>query len=198
MLWTIGGFILRLARAVMRIILGQSTRIRSTMASLRASYAPTTRIGYGTAVTSDVSIGDYSYVNRDSSIEKCHIGNYCSISSGVRINPWEHDIKSISTSPQLGGSQIDLRDEVILDNDVLISANAIILSGCHLGTGCVVGAGAVVTKDVQPYEVVGGVPAKHIKYRFDQKTIDFLLGTEYWLKSPDEASMILQSIVLPD
>ena len=64
---------------------------------------------------------------------------------------------------------------VEIGNDVLIRLNVIIVESVKIGTGAVIAARAVVNKDVEPYEIVGGVPAKHIKYRFDKETIDFLL-----------------------
>ncbi len=70
--------------------------------------------------------------------------------------------------------------KVLIGNDVLISLNAIILRGVTIGDGAVIAAGAVVTKDVKPYEIVGGVPAKHIGYRFNEDEINKITSTKWW------------------
>ena len=155
-----------------------STDIRSTEASLQASYGQHVHIAPRTIVTDDVSIGKYSYVNTGSSIENCTIGNYCSISSGVWICPFEHDTRRRSTHPFTGS--VAKRDPVTIGNDVLISLNAIILSGITVGDGAVIGAGAVVTKDVAPFEIVGGVPAKHIGWRFEEEESQRIAQTGWW------------------
>lgn len=69
---------------------------------------------------------------------------------------------------------------MIIGNDVLISLNAIVLEGVKIGDGAVIAAGAVVTKDVKPYEIVGGIPAKHIKYRFDYEKIKYIQSIKWW------------------
>ena len=157
-----------------------NTRIFSTRASLKAKYGLKTLISSGTYVSSDVEIGNYSYVNSNSSLENCTIGNYCSISSGVYINPYEHFLNYRSTHPFAEAGDEPKRERVIIGNDVLISLNAIILSGVKIGDGAVIGAGAVVTKDVKPFENVGGVPAKHIKWRFDETEQKEIEKTEWW------------------
>ncbi len=189
---------LRLYRRLFFASRGQSKNIRSTQASTHAIYHPTARVGCGTVVTDDVTMGMHTYVNRDSTIEKCIIGNYCSISSGVRINPFEHNLMNLSTSPTLGGSDTDLRSAVHIEHDVLISANAIVLSGATISTGSVIAAGAVVTRDTQPYEIVAGVPARHIGWRFDQKTRKTLLSSRFWEHDPISAREILSCINEPD
>lgn len=156
-----------------------STQIYSVEASLDAHYEKMVLISPRVTVTDDVSIGKYSYVNTDSSIENCSIGNYCSISSGVRICPFEHAIRNRSTHP-FAGVNVSKRAPVIIGNDVLISLNAIILSGVKIGDGAVIGAGAVVTKDVLPFEIVGGVPAKHIGWRFDEEERKLISETAWW------------------
>lgn len=72
------------------------------------------------------------------------------------------------------------REKVIIGNDVLISLNVIVLEGVTIGNGAIIGAGAVVTRDVKPYEIVGGIPAKHIKFRFDPDTINKLQSEKFW------------------
>jgi acetyltransferase-like isoleucine patch superfamily enzyme len=106
---------------------------------------------------------------------KLRIGSYCSISPGVQfLLGGEHQINSISTYPfkvkcfdydREAGSKGD----IIVGDDVWIGTNAIICSGVKIGQGAILAAGAVVTKDVEPYAIVGGNPATIIKYRFDEK-----------------------------
>lgn len=141
------------------------TNIASFRADLSAKYGIGVLIGRDTVVGRTVTIGDYSYVNSDSSVENCDIGKFCSISSGVYINPAEHEIKSRSTYPLFPSKRI--QERVHIGNDVLISLNVIILEGVSIGDGAVIGAGAVVTKNVKPYEIVGGVPAHNIGWRHE-------------------------------
>lgn len=192
-IWDIGK---RAIRKMFFLVKGRMIDIKSSRASVHAQYGVSVKIGVGTVIDRDVVIGDYSYVNRDSTIEKCIIGRYCSISSGVRINPWNHNLRHVSTSPILGGSSEDLRSQVTLGDDVLISVNAVILSGVHLGTGSVIAAGAVVTKDVEPYEIVGGVPAKHIGWRFDEQSRDSLIECGGLSLTPLEALAALTKAIV--
>lgn len=157
------------------------TKICSCKASLSAKYEKGVIISENVIVTSDVEIRAYSYINRNSSIENCIIGRYCSISSGVWICPFEHDLKNFSTHPLTKNvQQIEKRAKVVIGNDVLISVNAIILDGVTIGDGAVIGAGAVVTKDVHSYEIVGGIPAKHIGWRFDEDIRIVLNNSKWW------------------
>lgn len=134
------------------------TNINSNFASLKASYGKNVLIDSGTVVASDVLIGDESYVNKDSSVENCSIGKYCSISEGVFISTWQHNYKAVSTHPFAESEEFHnrKRNRVIIGNDVWIGLRAIIMEGVHIGDGAVIGAGAVVTHDVAPYEIVGG------------------------------------------
>ena len=162
--------------------LSHNTNIKSYYASISAEYGEKVLIDKNTIIESDVCIGDHSYVNKNSSIENCVIGKYCSISSGVYICPFEHDIDIITTHPiaYRFNCEKQKRKPVYIGNDVLISLNSIILEGVTIGNGAVIGAGAVVTRNVEPYEVVGGVPAKHIRYRTDKKSIELLEKMEWW------------------
>lgn len=161
------------------------TKILSSRADLRAEYAKGVRVAENTYVDKDVSIGKYSYINRNSSAENCQIGNYCSISSGVYINPHEHNLRFRSTHPFADKYTREKQAPVVIGHDVLISLNAILLSGVTIGNGAVIGAGAVVTKDVKPYEVVGGVPAKHIRWRFDEEERQRLEDSKWFLSELD-------------
>ena len=135
------------------------------------------------------SIGNFTFIGKNTYIENCQsIGSYCSISFDVKIGLKNHNLHTISTSPffykkskgWVEKDNLHNRNPVIIENDVLISSNVLILEGVKIGNGSVVAAGSVVNKDVPPYSIVGGVPAKVIKYRFDEKTINKLITSEWW------------------
>lgn len=133
----------------------------------------------------------YHYpINRDRLI----IGKFCSIACGAKFlfTSANHTQKSLSTYPfplffeewglekEKVTSAWDNKGDIVIGNDVWIGYEAVVLSGVHIGDGAIVGARAVVTKDVPPYTVVGGIPAKEIKKRFDVETIDKLLQIRWW------------------
>ena len=144
------------------------TRIYSARASLKAIYGKHVSIGKGSVVSDNVEIGDHSYVNEHSWIENCTIGKWCSISDHVWICPAEHRLDRILSHPIMGNKKT-LR--VTIGNDVLISHNVTVLEGVTIGNGAVIGAGAVVTKDVAPYSIGGGGPARLLKMRFPEDII---------------------------
>lgn len=138
-------------------------------------------------------VGAYTYISANTDVENAEIGKFCSISDHCRIGMGGHNTTQISTSPIFTEAhnatkfQWTTKDAnaapaktAIVGNDVLIGSHALILGGVTVGDGAVVAAGAVVTKDVPPYAVVGGVPAKVIKYRFSQEIIDQLLELKWW------------------
>lgn len=116
---------------------------------------------------------------------KLVIGNYCSIAPEVTFMlDVEHYTNHISTYPfraQILNNEKEAfsNGNIIIDDDVWIGFRATILSGVHIGQGAVIAAGAVVTKDIPPYSIVGGIPAKIIKYRFDRDIIEILLKSNY-------------------
>ena len=137
-----------------------------------------------------LSVGKFSYGELNivtfSDKTKLSIGNCVSIAQNVTfILDAEHHIDSISTFPfkvqafHLCESEAFSKGNIIIDDDVWIGYGATILSGVHIGQGAVIAAGALVIKDVEPYTVVGGVPAAFIKKRFSQDLIDELMGIDY-------------------
>lgn len=142
-------------------------------------------------INSEVSAS--SYIQKNSVIVNTNIGKYCSIASNVYIGSAEHPTHFISTSPIFYDNEqplpaffVDrqLNDQTIhqtvIGNDVWIGQGVIIKSGINIGTGAIIGAGAVVVKDVAPYSIVVGVPAKHIKWRFDEIIRHSLLDSKWW------------------
>lgn len=137
-----------------------------------------------------VEVGNYTYgalhVLTDNNISHLKIGHFCSIAPEVIFIPGsDHSHISISTFPFrvkcLGAAEGEAisKGDIIVADDVWIGCRSTILSGVHIGQGAVVAAGSVVTKDVPPYAIVGGVPAKIIKYRFNDEMIQELLKVDY-------------------
>lgn len=110
-----------------------------------------------------------------------YIGNYCSIAGDVtfHLSP-NHHLNRISTFPFGGDADNSLsKGDIVVDDDVWIGHHATILTGVHIGQGAVIAAGALVNKDVPPYAIVGGVPAKIIKYRFNEPLIKKLMRIDF-------------------
>ncbi len=155
------------------------TMIRSVYANLNAKYGKNVRIDEGTYISDDVTIGDHSYVNANSRLQHCDVGKYCSISSNVNINPYNHNMRGLATHP-IGDVDREIK-RVVIGNDVLISLNVTILEGVHIDDGAVIGAGAVVTHDVGKYEIWGGIPARFIHHRVpDEKQREVLAKMQWW------------------
>lgn len=133
----------------------------------------------------------YHYpVNHD----RLTIGKYCSIACGARFlfNSANHSLKSLSTYAfpifyEEWGLDVgnvteawDNKGDIVVGNDVWIGYEAVVMAGVTIGDGAIIGSRAVVTRDVPPYAIVGGVPAKLIRYRFSEKTIERLLAIKWW------------------
>ena len=110
------------------------------------------------------------------------IGRYCSISKDVFISGSNHPITSLSTgsAPRPPRTHYKIAPYTVIGCDVWIGANSIILQGRKIGHGAIIGAGSVVTKDVPPYTIVAGNPAKAISHRFNEDIIAGLLETKWW------------------
>lgn len=141
--------------------------------------------------------------------DRLMIGKFCFIACGAKFlfTSANHALKSLSTYPfpiffeewNLDKMQIasawDNKGDIVVGNDVWIGYEAVILSGVHIGDGAIIGARAVVTKDVPPYTIVGGVPAKEIHKRFDGETVQKLQQIEWWNWPVDKIKQFLPCIM---
>ncbi len=161
-----------------------------------------------TTFATTTRVGAFSYF-MGGVVDYCaSIGRYCSIAGGVRIGEPDHPVDWMSTSPfQYDGQRFGWhpsaddcstrvpgsgpgesfrKGPVVIGNDVWIGADAVILRGVKIHDGAVVAAGAVVTRDVAPYSIVGGVPAREIGRRFDDEVTSDLLDLAWWRFSPNQ------------
>lgn len=183
-------------------------RFSKSIIDTGSSFTNDSKVGIKSHILSNCTInhsqiGNYSYCGKNALIQNSIIGNYCSIANEVIIGLGSHPIHLFSTSPVFYKKKNPLHVKLVEDdykfneykaitigNDVWIGARAIVMDGVSVGDGAIIAAGAIVTKDVSPYAIVAGIPAKVIKYRFDPKTIKKLFNTKWWDKTPDEINPI--------
>ena len=169
----------------------------------------------------NISVGDYTYYDDPADpagFEKNNvlfnwpefgdrliIGKLCSIACGTQfiMGPANHRISSVTTNPfaDFGGewaervpshlTQLPFKGDIIVGNDVWIGRNSVILPGVTIGDGAIVAAHSVVARDVEPYTVVGGNPARFLKKRFREELIQLLLQLRWWDFSPEKLVEIL-------
>ncbi len=159
------------------------------------------QIGNHTFIGSNVkllnsTLGDHSYLNSNTLIQKTTIGKYTSIGSDVKCGLGKHPTDLVSTHPAFYSNNkeyltysdknyFEEYQNIEIGNDVWIGINAVIMGGVKIGDGAIVAAGSIITKDVEPYSIVGGVPAKHIKFRIPENLIDKIKETRWWDKDEE-------------
>lgn len=169
---------------------------KARLSAVASSTVPkTSKIESGSHVVNS-TFGRHSFCGYDCAIYNCDVGDFCSIANDVKIGGGAHPMNWVSMSPVFyeGRDSVKAKfsthkrmpaSRVRIGHDVWIGEGAMIKQGVTVGTGAVVGMGSVVTRDVEDYSVVAGVPARSIGKRFDDDTIAKLLDSEWW-KIPDE------------
>ncbi len=159
---------------------------------------------------SDSELGDYSYIERNADAIYSRVGKFCAIAANARINALEHPIGRVSQHKMtyraneyfLGGKlDSEFRDHrqnqrVEIGHDVWVGHGAVIMPGLKIGHGAVIAAGAVVTRDVEPYAIVAGVPAKFLKWRFDQVAAQRLIALSWWDWEHDRLAVAVEDMRL--
>lgn len=143
----------------------------------------------------NVTLGVYSYIAKETSLVDISIGKFCSIGNRVKNNLGNHPSRVfVSSHPAFYSPNAptesfvdreyfeEFGEDVCIMNDVWIGAGAVLMDGVTIGNGAIVAARSVVTKDVPPYAIVGGVPAKIIRYRFNDEEIELLEKSQWWDK----------------
>ncbi|MDF2964943.1 MAG: hypothetical protein K0Q51_331 [Rickettsiaceae bacterium] len=170
-----------------------------------------------------IIVGDYTYYDDPEDIynfeknvlylfefmhDKLIIGKFCQIATGVRfiMNGANHAMDGISTYPfkvmgkdwKEADMNVVSKGDTIIGNDVWIGNSATIMQGVKVGHGAIIGTNSLVTKEVEPYTIVGGNPAKVIRKRFDEETIEFLLKTAWWNCPVEKITNNLKAITTGD
>lgn len=156
------------------------------------SFEPHTRVNQYCSL-SNTSLGRFSYVGSYCIINNATIGNFCSIAPSVKMGLGEHPSSIfVSTSPYFFLKRTETSislvkedkfkpyKEIVIGNDVWIGANSYVKDGVKIGDGAIIAAGSIVVKNVAPYSIVGGIPAKEIKKRFSEGEISLLLESQWW------------------
>lgn len=169
---------------------------------------PPIRLRGAAFLRSDLHVGAYTVLGRSLEAQGASIGRYCEVGPNVLLGATGHPTEWLGISsfqykaatwswhesadacaplnPEAGGRESFRGAPAHVGNDVWIGANVVVLGGVAIGDGAVIGANSVVTKDVQPYTIVGGVPAKPLRKRFDDEKVSELLELAWWRFSPNQ------------
>ena len=200
--WLIHNTFLEIKYFKKRIRLGYLTNVRKSIFEGNNVLYDGVRFWYST-------LGKYSYIAKNAQISRTSIGKFCAIgpnvmmglgthptSQFVSIHPAFYSTLKQSSVTFVSSNLFKEQSNIIIGNDVWIGANVLIADGVEIANGAIVAAGAVVTKNIGPYEIVGGVPAKLIKKRFTESQINFLQKFEWWNK--DKTWLMKNSSAMKD
>lgn len=177
-------------------------------AIIHSSIHSTSKVESGSHVVGS-SMGAYSFCGYDCELLDCRIGKYCSIANRVQIGGARHPLEWVGMSPVFYSDRDSIKKKystfkrksgkpTVIGNDVWIGLGAFIKEGVTIGNGAVIGTGAMITKDVLPYEIVAGNPAKRIRFRFSEQIIKELLDLEWWNFKEDKLQALAKYIKDPE
>lgn len=169
------------------------TFLRKPLFALYHSSVDSTSWVKGVSNTRYSKIGKWCFVNKLVGLNHVEIGNYCSIAANVLIGGMEHGTEHCSTSTKLSDATYADRTTII-GHDVWIGSYCVIRQGVRIGDGAIIGAMSFVNRDVPPYSIVFGIPAKVARIRLPEIVINELNESRYWEKPPKEARKILSEI----
>lgn len=186
------------------ITIGERVSISNAVLKGNIKLGKKAKLSGGVLMEGNITVGNYTSINGPNTDLICKlntitIGDFCSIARNVTFQEFNHDFNRLTSyfiNANMFG-KTDLNDIVSkgpieIEHDVWIGTHSVILSGVKIGTGSVIAANSVVVKDVPPYAIVGGNPAKIIKYRFSEKIIDQLLSSKWWEKPEIEITELYQ------
>ncbi len=169
---------------------------------------PTSKVESGSLIVNS-TMGKHSFCGYDCEISNCEIGSFCSIANGVIIGGGAYPINWVGTSPVFyeGRDSVKAKFSTFsrisplvthISHDVWIGQNVLIKQGVSIGTGAVIGMGSVVTKDVEPYSIVAGNPAKLIRMRFEESLASRLLASKWWEIEENQLKKLASNIKHPE
>jgi len=187
---------LKLERTVERFNEETNNAITSTNVSLKAIVGHDIMVLSGVYICDQSRVDSYTFIGDNSSVSKSTIGRYNSIASNVSIGHGEHPLDTISSSGHFTDSLLHVltAKDCVIEHDVWLGVGSIVRRGVTIGAGAVVGANSFVNKDVPPFAIVAGSPAKIIKYRFSEEKIREILSSEWWMLDIDEAREVIKKL----
>jgi virginiamycin A acetyltransferase len=177
-----------------RLLVAERAHVeRNCLLRGRVTLEPHAHVSSGCQLFGDVHVGRGTKFNEDIEVVgELDVGNYCAFAPDILFQQKNHEIHKPAMQGRFYGRVLDSELEhmssgpITVGNDVWIGARAIVLSGVTIGDGAVVGAGSIVTDDVEPYSVVAGVPASHVKWRFSEEVREKLQAFAWWELSEAE------------
>ena len=151
----------------------------------------------GVFIEEGAYIGENNYFGPYTMINNAIIKNYCSIGPGVKIGQGMHSLNYITTYQKISKSLINYsldKNPAIIGNDVWCGANVVILQGVEIGDGAVIGANAVVTKDIPPYGIAVGIPAKVVRFRFKEEQIEKIKSSKWYEYDIEKSKEIIKNL----
>ncbi len=180
---------------IFKKLIFRSIRILKFKKGIYGNVGKKNKFGSYTFVSEGATIGNYNYVGPFCMVNNAEIANYCSIGPNVKLGQAEHSKSFLTTSQLISKDLINHslnKSKTLINSDVWLAANVTVLQGVEIGVGAIIGANAVVTKNIPPYAIAVGIPAKVVSYRFDDSTIDRLLESKWYLNDLNRSKTILK------